>query len=350
MPSGNGWRLGNDIADRAAIAHVTVCICTRDRGACVMRVLRGLAASDYQDFDVVVVDQCATDETARALRAIVGDDPRYTYVRSQSAGTSAAHNIAIAHAQGPIAAFTDDDCEVPPQWLSLLAGYFRAHPDVAQICGAVRAGPHNPAQGFIPTCAIARPMRIANPWLKWRDHGIGANMAFRLDTLRAVGPFDELLGPGARLHACMDGDITYRMLKAGHTVLDVPDAYVIHHGFRNWEHGRRLMRNCGLGIGAAYMKHLRLGDVAILPTLIFTWIGCIAWKRLLLLRGPTGLAFFLTYALGMMASFRHPIDWHTQTYAGNTETAAPPMEAPGDGRSEVEETSPPAPEAAITVQ
>src|SRR5262249_45518976 len=157
-------------------------------------------------------------------------------------------------------AFTDDDCEVAPLWLELFVKYFGAHPEVGQICGAVIPAPHDPSQGFIPDYPIQTPRCISSPWRKWRAGGILANMAFRLDVLRAVGPFDEVLSPGSPLYNYEDGDMTYRVLKAGYTVLNLPDAYVVHHGFRNWQQGQVLMRRVGVAIGAACMKHVRLRD------------------------------------------------------------------------------------------
>ena len=301
--------------------HVTVCICTRNRGASIARTIQALRALEYDDFDVVLVDQSTEEETTAALGELVAGDVRYTYLRSATRGSSTARNIALAHAVGPIIAFTDDDCDVSPQWLSRIVWYFHTHPDVAQICGEVRPAPHDEYAGFIPTHPVPRMQRVASPWLKWRDHGISANMAFRKEALKSVGPWDEVLGTGGPLFACTDGDMTYRMLRAGYTLLDVSDAYVTHHGFRNWQEGRPMMRRVGIGVGAAYMKHLRLGDVAVLPTLLIEWLRCVRWGRLLLLRRRSGLARFLFYVKGMRTSFRYRIDRATRTYIASVPAA-----------------------------
>ncbi|HEX8036114.1 MAG TPA: glycosyltransferase family A protein [Ktedonobacterales bacterium] len=297
--------------------HVTVCICTRNRTKSLIRALASVAASECRAFDLLIVDQGSTDETEqsiRDLRATLPQFPRLMYIRSATAGASAAHNIAVSHATGDIIAFTDDDCEVLPQWLGHIVSYVETHPDVSQVCGAVLAGPYDPTRGFIPTYDARHERQVASPWLKWREGGIGANMAFRLDALRSVGPFDEMLGTGAPLHACLDGDMTYRMLKAGYTVATVPEICVIHHGFRTWDDGRVLMRNCGIGVAAAYTKHLRLGDVAVLPVLLLEWWRCISWRRLLLLRRHSGLRRSFAFMQGIALSFRYTIDRDSSTY------------------------------------
>lgn len=294
--------------------HVSICISTRDRGTSIAGTLQSIQRSAYQDFDVVIVDQSADDATERAVRSAVGSDSRFTYIRSYSTGLSRARNVGVDHARGPIVAFTDDDCEVPPEWLGLLVESFRQHADVGQICGAVLPGPFDAARGFIPDYRVTCRRKVASPWQKWREGGIGANMALRLDVLRAVGRFDEVLGAGSDLATCEDGDMTYRVLKAGYGVLELPDAYVVHHGFRTWAQGRPMMRRVGVGVAAAYMKHLRLGDLAILPTLLVEWARCVSWKRLLLLRRHSGLSRFLGYAQGMVASFRYGVDAQTRLY------------------------------------
>ena len=297
--------------------HVTVCIGTRNRGESVVRTLRSVVSSHYKDFDVIVVDQSEADDTYWAVRRATADDSRFMYIRSHFMGASASRNTAVQHAQGPLIAFTDDDCEVSPEWLGRIVSYFRDHDHAGQICGPVQCGPHDPSLGFIPAYPVPCLKQISSPWLKWREGGIGANMAFRLDVLRAVGPFDPALGPGTPLFSCEDGDMTYRVLKAGFAVLNVPDAYVVHHGFRTWGEGQRLMRGVGIGVAAAYMKHLRLRDTAILPTFLLEWMRCISWRRLLLLRRRSGVSRFLAYIQGVVLSFRYSIDRHAFVYIPN---------------------------------
>jgi GT2 family glycosyltransferase len=270
--------------------------------------------SDYANFDVVVVDQSNTDATAEAVRLVANGDPRVTYIHSAAIGKSAANNLIIERAPGPLIALTDDDCEVAPTWLPALVAHFQAHPDVGQVCGVVNKGPHDATQGYIPDAPIRRARRIKGAWSKWRDLGIGANVAFRLSAVRAVGSFDTVLGPGSPLHAGEDLDMTYRVLKAGYTVLNVADASVIHHGFRTWAEGEGHMRHTGKAMGALYMKHLRLGDAAVIPTILYEGARCISWTRLVMLRPRTGLRRFGSYGLGLVVSFRYSIDRQRRVY------------------------------------
>jgi len=68
------------------------------------------------------------------------------------------------------------------------------------------------------------------------DHGeqvvevrgvLGANMAFRADALRQVGPFDERLGPGAGGHE-EETEMSGRIRRAGFRIGYAPKALVYH--------------------------------------------------------------------------------------------------------------------------
>ena len=295
-------------------AHVTVCVCTRDRAVSLETLLRSLARQTYRNVDLIIVDQSATTATAHVVEALRASIPPLTYIHSATTGSATAHNIALRYARGPLIAFTDDDCETPPNWLSLLVAYLADHPAVALVCGDVHSAPHDHTKGFIPTYLARRQRIIASPWRKWRERGIGANMTFRLDALHRIGPFDELLGSGAPLYACLDGDIAYRILRAGYHIATLPSAHVLHHGFRTWDQGRSMMRHVSIGVAAAYTKHLRLGDLAALPTLLIEWSRCVSWPRLLALRPRSGVARFFSYGYGILHSHRFPIDRHLRVY------------------------------------
>jgi GT2 family glycosyltransferase len=86
----------------------------------------------------------------------------------------------------------------------------------------------------------------------------GANMAFRRLALDDAGPFDELLGAGARFRAGEDHDMVLRVLAAGWAVVHEPGAVVAHRQWRNRRQVIRLEYGYGLGAGAFAAKTARL--------------------------------------------------------------------------------------------
>lgn len=286
--------------------HVTVCVCTRNRGATIKRTLDSIAALRYHDFDALIIDQSETDDTWTCFRLAVGGDPRFSYIRSSAAGLSRGRNIAVAHARGPIVAFTDDDCEVSPDWLTSIDECFALHSNVGLVSGDVRPSEYDPIVGYVPTFEIRRRACLTGLCAFWRETGIGANMAFHLDALHEVGPFDEILGAGAPLVSGEDLDMAYRIARAGFRIVLTPEAYITHYGFRTWSAG--ITAGSSWGIGGAYMKHFRLGDGVALVAYL-RWVNrVVIWRWFFQLRWRSAFAFAAGCLRGGRESFKYGID------------------------------------------
>lgn len=299
--------------------HVTVCVGTRGVDATCVATIRSILRSDYDDFDVVVVDQGRDPVVAEALRREFGSDSRLRHVPSNRVGASAARNVAASVARGPLLAYTDDDCEVAPDWLASFVSAFETQPRVGLIFGSVKSGTLRTG-GFVPEYLIPRARLLTKPVQMWLSHGISANVAIRLQTMRLVGGFDEILGSGAPLPSCEDWDIAYRVLRSGSWVLELPESQVVHFGFRTWDQARTLMRRTGFAAGATWMKYLRLRDGAILPTLLLNAFHGISWPRLLLFQRRSGATWPVTYAMGLAASFRFAVDKRDRVYRARAST------------------------------
>lgn len=93
--------------------------------------IRGAIAQTYQEWEMLVVDDCSPDETATEIAAIAAVDPRVHLIRAQrNGGPAAARNLALERARGRFIAFCDaDDYWLPGKLKSQLA--FMANRDVA---------------------------------------------------------------------------------------------------------------------------------------------------------------------------------------------------------------------------
>src|SRR5207253_2699830 len=74
--------------------------------ALIVAALASVFAQTYRDFEVIVVDDGSTDDTA--LRVAEWAD-RLVWVRQPNSGPAHARNEAIARAQGRLVAFLDAD-------------------------------------------------------------------------------------------------------------------------------------------------------------------------------------------------------------------------------------------------
>jgi glycosyltransferase involved in cell wall biosynthesis len=87
---------------------VSVVVATRNRRALLAQTLRSVLWQRDVAFEVIVVDDGSTDDTADAVRAFA--DPRIRVLRNEtSVGVAAARNRGADDARGTWLAFTDDD-------------------------------------------------------------------------------------------------------------------------------------------------------------------------------------------------------------------------------------------------
>ncbi|MBW0102487.1 glycosyltransferase family 2 protein [Pseudonocardia sp. KRD291] len=246
---------------------ITVVIATRNRPESLGRCLRSVLAGDHPALQVVVVDNDPDDErTARIVDTFAS--PRVRYVRESRRGASVGRNRGLAEARTDVVAFTDDDTEVDRSWASRIAGAFAADPSLACLSGPVLAArlgtPEERAadvalawnKGFVPrTFSMAAPPSDSpifpfSPGL----FGIGANLAVRAARARAVGGFDEAMGPGTPTHGGEDCEFMVRMVLAGHTLGYTPGAYVWHHHRVDQAALRAQLEGYAVGLGSFLAK------------------------------------------------------------------------------------------------
>lgn len=82
----------------------------------IARAIDSVLAQTYKDYEIIVVDDGSTDNTAEIVR---GYDNRINYIYQQNAGHAAARNSAIKVANGRWVAFLDADDQWLPQKLQL---------------------------------------------------------------------------------------------------------------------------------------------------------------------------------------------------------------------------------------
>ena len=87
-----------------------------------------LLAQDFDDFEVLVVDDGSTDGTADWVMAY--PDPRLRLVRQLNRGLAGARNGGIAEAQGDYIGFCDGDDLWEPEKLSEHVAFLEANPSV----------------------------------------------------------------------------------------------------------------------------------------------------------------------------------------------------------------------------
>jgi len=99
--------------------------------------LNALISGQGVDCEIVVVDDCSSDETQR-----VAQEFEVTYLKTaKRSGPAAARNLGVQHARGEIVAFVDADVVLRPESLRLIADDFRKDPELAAVFGSYDDAP-----------------------------------------------------------------------------------------------------------------------------------------------------------------------------------------------------------------
>jgi glycosyltransferase involved in cell wall biosynthesis len=255
------------LKERAPFASIV--IGTRERPDSLATTLDSVLALEYLRFEVIVVDNAsATERTRELIASRYSGGSGIRYVREPLPGLAAAHNRGLAEARGEIVAFTDDDVLVDRHWLLELARGFELGDDIACVTGLILPTElETPAQvwlerwvrlnkGYEPKLfdlGSNRPPGKLFPYAAG-TFGSGANMAFRTETLRALGGFDPATGTGSRARGGDDLAGFFSVLAAGRTLAYQPAAIVRHAHRREAESLHTLMFDYGAGLGAFLTK------------------------------------------------------------------------------------------------
>jgi poly-beta-1,6 N-acetyl-D-glucosamine synthase len=198
---------------------VSVLIAAYDEAPTIASTLASVLASDYREFEVIVVDDGSRDDTAGEVERAFGGDPRVRLLRQPNAGKAAALNLAMREARGDVAICFDADTQVRPDALRLLARRF-ADPRVGAVAGNVKVG--NRVNLLTRWQSIEY---VTSQNLDRRAYGLlnavtvvpGAAGAWRRAAVEAVGGYrgDTL---------AEDMDLTFRVRRAGWRIENEPAA------------------------------------------------------------------------------------------------------------------------------
>lgn len=95
---------------------ISVVIPLYNKEQIIEKSLRSVLSQDYDDFEVVIVNDGSTDRSAEIVKGI--DDPRIRLIEQENGGPSKARNTGVKNANGEWVVFLDADDEFLPGALS----------------------------------------------------------------------------------------------------------------------------------------------------------------------------------------------------------------------------------------
>jgi glycosyltransferase involved in cell wall biosynthesis len=111
---------------------ISVIIPAYNRETILPGAINSIIIQTFQDWELLVVDDCSTDNTFDVVNSFSLKDKRIKYFRlEKNSGANAARNMGVKLAAAPIVSFLDSDDEMHPQNLQRQSEKFKALPDIA---------------------------------------------------------------------------------------------------------------------------------------------------------------------------------------------------------------------------
>jgi N-acetylglucosaminyl-diphospho-decaprenol L-rhamnosyltransferase len=220
---------------RNVAPDVSVLIVNYNAGRDLGRALQGLAVQTFGAFEVLVLDNASSDDSAAAAQSLVAHDARFRFSRlGHNVGFASGNNLMAATARGTWLALLNPDAVPAPDWLERLVEATRRHP-AAVMFGSTQLDAADPKRlDGAGDCYLA----IGIPWrggYGWPLAALppegevfspcAAACLVRADAFRDVEGFDE------RFFCYVeDIDLGFRLRLLGHRCVQVPAAVVSHVG------------------------------------------------------------------------------------------------------------------------
>jgi glycosyltransferase involved in cell wall biosynthesis len=179
-------------SDMAAPPRISAVITAYNLAPYLVATIESVLAQQYPDFEVIVVDDGSTDESAAIAERFVADR-RVTVIRQRNAGSAAARNAGARRARGELVAFLDGDDLAAPGRLERTAAEMSRHPEAALGYGRITLI----SEDNRLLESRVRPGRYRTGWvakeLRYRNFIPFSTTMVRRTVFEELGGFDEAI-------------------------------------------------------------------------------------------------------------------------------------------------------------
>jgi cellulose synthase/poly-beta-1,6-N-acetylglucosamine synthase-like glycosyltransferase len=190
----------------------------------VKNLLESITRQEFKNFEMIIVDGSPDD----ILHPVITKyEPRLDlkYFHEKGLATSESRNLGCSRAKGDMLVFIDSDCIVPPDYLTRVDSFLKAHPEVDAY-----GGPDAANTSFSPlqkAVNYAMTSFFTTGGIRGRKNHIGKfqlrgfNMGVRHDAFIKIGGYSGM-------QVAEDIDLSIRLRKAGYISALIPEAFVYH--------------------------------------------------------------------------------------------------------------------------
>ncbi|MBB6671469.1 glycosyltransferase [Cohnella nanjingensis] len=290
----------------------SVAICTHNRAADLQEALLSLLRQRHESFEVIVVDNGSTDQTAQTVlefERVVSFPVRYIF--EERLGLSVARNRAIRESRGEYVLFLDDDAVASEDWIGGIVSLFERDSRIGCVGGKIE-----PAwEGEAPTW-LSPENRTLYTILDYADEVVemkrpaipfGANVAFRRSAFDMGALFREDLGRvGSNLLSSEEAELIER-IRARHSVYYTPHASVLHKIPRSRISRKWLLRRIywqGVSSAVSSKSKFRLFAQSVVKVPVFVLLSLpILYDRRRVFRNVSRIAYNNGLISGVLGTY-----------------------------------------------
>ncbi|MEY4589427.1 MAG: hypothetical protein RL497_1503 [Pseudomonadota bacterium] len=215
---------------------LSVVICTYNNADSLRLTLAQLADQQYDNkytIEFLVVDNNSKDHTADVVNEFCKNDARFINLFEGAQGLSHARNTGVNNAKGSYVLFTDDDADLPTDWVQ---SYLQVLEEYQPVCcySKISVQWHKPQPWWYCQAFRAQFVELDYGLELINVHDInheffGKNFCLLRDEILKQGGFDPKLGRmGDKLVAGEETVIYRRIIQSGKKVVYFPWAEVGH--------------------------------------------------------------------------------------------------------------------------
>lgn len=206
------------------MVEISVIIPSYNRAHLLEHTVGSVRNQDFEDLEILIVDDGSADDTAKVVANLRQDEPRIRLVQhSQNRGEAAARNTGLRESKGRLIAFLDSD----DSWLDgklhrQHAALEAAGPDVAAVVTGNIIVSQDGDRHYDDAWHFHEPITVRNLLVKGCAIGLGGNVLMRREAALSAGLFDETL------HLYVDVDWLCRFLSA-HRMVAINEPFTLYN-------------------------------------------------------------------------------------------------------------------------
>lgn len=186
--------------------RVSVAIPSYNASGTIDATLRSVLNSTFEDLEIAVTDDASTDDTLQIVQEV--DDPRIRWYRNpKTLGPAANWNQALSKTRGDFIGLLNHDDLYGPFWLSFAIHTLDKYPTVGWVSTAFHIIDEvGNARATVRRFEETGPIDRETAFLQIAQlDGLGPAYLARREVIKAVGGYDEEIGPSS------DNDLYLRL-------------------------------------------------------------------------------------------------------------------------------------------